>query len=129
MLISFMLVSFIIRRKRKRKKKKKKRKRKRKKEKRKKKKKKKKRKRKRILPVLSLAESPLSGLNTVSTCETLDICVLKWVRPGGEYVSTSRLKLPSSPPRTNHSIKPMSMGGHVMACLSSACLFRGCLLY
>ena len=119
MLISFMLVSFIIRRKRKRKKKKEKRKkkkkekekekrkRKRKKEKKKKKKKKKKekkkkkkkkRKRKRILPVLSLAESPLSGLDTVSTCETLDICVLKWVRPGGEYVSTSRLKLPSSPP-------------------------------
>ena len=93
MLISFMLVSFIIRRKRKRK-----RKRKKKKEKRKKKKKKKKKKRKRILPVLSLAESPLSGPDTVSTCETLDICVLKWVRPGGEYVSTSRLKLPSSPP-------------------------------
>ena len=90
MLISFMLVSFIIRRKRKRKKEKekKKKKKKKKKEKRKKKKKsgkekKKKKKRKRIRPVLSLAESPLSGLDTVSTCETLDICVLKWVRPGG----------------------------------------------
>ena len=70
MLISFMLVSFIIRRERKRKKEKEKR-------------KKEKRKRKRILPVLSLAESPLSGPDTVSTCETLDICVLKWVCPGG----------------------------------------------
>ena len=80
--------------KKKKKKKKKKEKEKEKKEKR----KKEKRKRKRILPVLSLAESPLSGPDTVSTCETLDISVLKWVRPGGEYVSTSRLKLPSSPP-------------------------------
>ena len=85
--------------KKKKKKEKEKRKRKRKrKRKKKKEKEKEKRKRKRILPVLSLAESPLSGLDTVSTCETLDICVLKWVRPGGEYVSTSRLKLPSSPP-------------------------------